>query len=151
MVKASTLLQLIHRFSTKTTISKQDFVDTDQFILRFTWKGTDLIIPKRFLKNKMWELHRTFKAYYIIISYRQCGVGRATENQDPPPQVMSQSANAQLAFYKDTTIQWLGDDFMDVALKSQATKGEPKEKSNQRRKTELYQNEEPLHIKWHNQ
>lgn len=26
---------------------------------------------------------------------------------------------------------------MDVALKSQATKGEPKEKSNQRRKTEL--------------
>lgn len=137
MVKASTLLQLIHRFSTKTTISKQDFVDTDQFILRFTWKGTDLIIPKRFLKNKMWELHRTFKAYYIIISYRQCGVGRATENQDPPPQVMSQSANAQLAFYKDTTIQWLGDDFMDVALKSQATKGEPKEKSNQRRKTEL--------------
>lgn len=92
------------------------------------------------LKNKMWELHRTFKAYYIIISYRQCGVGRATENQDPPPQVMSQSANAQLAFYKDTTIQWFGDDFMNVALKSQAARGEPKEKKQPRRKTELYQN-----------
>lgn len=70
------------------------FVETEQFILTFIYKGKEPKIAKVILKNKRWkESLPNLQTYHITIVTRQCGAGIKRHTSDQRNTVESSEVN----------------------------------------------------------